>query len=81
MKTAKSTIDIIFKDNACGGDLLVANELNAVVEIIDADILENNTEMLSEVNSKNIEKLASGKKYGQHHCHICFKIYLSGSGL
>ena len=48
--------------------------------IIDADMLENNTEMLSEVNSV-VKNLPSAKNSGQHHCHICSKIYLSKSGL
>ena len=49
--------------------------------IIDADMLGNNTEMLSEVKSENIENLPSRKTYEQHHCYICSKICFSESGL
>ena len=44
--------------------------------IIDADMLENDTEMLSEV----IKNLPSAKNSGQQHCHMCSKICLSESG-
>ena len=43
-------------------------------------MLENNTEMLSEVNSV-VENLPSAKNSGQHHCHICSKVCLTESGL
>ena len=36
---------------ACGSDFLVADDFDAVIARIDADMLENNTEMLPEVNS------------------------------
>ena len=36
---------------ACGSDFLVADDFGVIMAIIDADMLENNTEMLSEVNS------------------------------
>ena len=36
--------------------------------------------MLSEVNCV-VENLPSAKNSGQHHCHICFKVCLSVSGL
>ena len=35
--------------------------------------------MLSEVNSV-VKNLPSAKNSGQHHCHICSKVYLSESG-
>ena len=35
--------------------------------------------MLSEVNSV-VKSLPSAKNSGQHHCHICSKVYLSESG-
>ena len=47
--------------------------------IIDADMLENDTEMLSELNSV-VENLPWAKNSG-HHCHIWSKICLSESGL
>ena len=65
---------------ACGSDFLVADNFDAVMAIIDADMLENDTETLSEVNSV-VENLPSEKKSGQHHCHICSKICLSELGL
>ena len=36
---------------ACGSDFLVADDFDAVIARIDADMLENNIEMLPEVNS------------------------------
>ena len=33
----------------CGSDFLVADDFDAIMAIIDADMLENNTEMLLEV--------------------------------
>ena len=64
----------------CSSDILVADDFDAVMAIIDADMLENDIEILSEVNSV-VENLPSAKNSGQHHCHICSKIYLSESGL
>ena len=43
-------------------------------------MLENNTEMLSEVNSV-VENLPSAKNSRQYHCHICSKVCLTESGL
>ena len=43
-------------------------------------MLDNDTEMSSEVNSV-VENLPSSKKSGKHHCHIYSKICLSESGL
>ena len=34
----------------CGSDFIVADDFDAVMAIIDADMLENVTEILSEVN-------------------------------
>ena len=64
----------------CGSDILVADDFDAVMAIIDADMLENDTEILSEVNSV-VENLPLAKNSGQYHCHICSKICLSESGL
>ena len=64
----------------CDSDFLVADNFDAVVAIIDADVLENDTEILSDVNCV-VENLPSTKNCGQHHCHICSKICLSESGL
>ena len=61
-----------------GSEFLVAEDFDAVMAIIDADMLENDTEMLSEVNSV-VENLPSAKNSG--HCHICSKICRSESGL
>ena len=54
----------------CGSDLLEVDDFDAVIAITDADMLSNDTEMLSEVNY-NVENLPSAKKSGQYHCHIC----------
>ena len=70
MKTTQSTGDRISKNGACGNNFLVADDFDAVMAIIDADMLENDT-----------ENLPSAKNSGQHHCHICCKICLSESGL
>ena len=64
----------------CGSDFLVQDDFDAVIVIIGADMLENNTEMLSEVNSV-VENLPSAKNSGQNHCHICSKVCLTESGL
>ena len=64
----------------CGSDFLVADDFDAVMAIIHADMLENDTEMLSEVNSV-AENLLSAKNSGQNHCHNCSKICVSESGL
>ena len=64
----------------CGSDFLVEDDFDTVMAITDADILENNIEMLSDVNSV-VENLPSTKNSGQHHYHICLKIFLSESGL
>ena len=48
--------------------------------IIDANILEKYTELLSKVNSV-VKNLPLPKKYEQPHCHICSKMYVSKSGL
>ena len=61
---------------ACGSDFLVADDFDGIMAIIDEDMLENSTEMLSEVNSV-VKNLPSVKKSGQHHCYICSKICLS----
>ena len=65
---------------ACGSDFLVADDFDGIMAIIDEDMLENSTEMLSEVNSV-VKNLPSVKKSGQHDCHICSKIYLPELGL
>ena len=64
----------------CGSDFLVADDFDAIMAIIDADMLENNTVMLLEVNSV-VENLPSASNSGQHHCHIYSNICLSESGL
>ena len=56
----------------CGSDFLVADDIDAVMAIIDAGIDEVNTV---------VEILPSAKNFGQHRCHICSKICLSESGL
>ena len=48
--------------------------------IIDADILENESEMLSEINPV-VENLPSGRNSRQLHCHVYSKMCLSESGL
>ena len=48
--------------------------------IINADMLENESEMLSEVNPV-VENLPSAKNSRPHHCHVCSKMCLSESGL
>ena len=58
----------------------MADDFDTVMAITDADILENNTEMLSEVNTV-AENLPSAKNSGRYHCHICSKDCLSESGL
>ena len=63
----------------CGSGFLVADNFDSVMTIIDANMLENDTEMLSEVNSV-IKNLPSAKNSGQHHYHICSNICLSESG-
>ena len=35
----------------CGDDFLVTDDIDSILTIIAADMLENNTEILSEVNS------------------------------
>ena len=82
----------------CGSDFLVADDFDAVMAMIDADMLENDTEMLSDLYSvvenlpsantemlsdlySIVENLPSAKNSGQHHCHICFKVCQSESGL
>ena len=35
----------------CGDDFLVTDDIDGILTIIAADMLENNTEILSEVNS------------------------------
>ena len=64
----------------CGSDFLVADDFVPVIAIIDADMSENDTELLPEVNSV-VENLLSAKNSGQHQCHICSKICLSESDL
>ena len=64
---------------ACSSDFLVADDFDTVMTVIDANILENNAERLSEVNSV-VKNLPSAKKSGQCHSHICSKIHLSESG-
>ena len=64
----------------CGSDFLEADDFDVVMAIIDADMLENNSEMLSEVNS-TVQNLPSAKNSGQHHCRDWSKICLSESGL
>ena len=65
---------------ACGSDFLVADNFDAAMAVIDAEMLENNAEMLLELNSV-IKNLPSAKKSGHHHCHICSKMCLSESRL
>ena len=65
---------------ACGNDFLVPDDFEVVNGRADVDMLKNDTEMLSEVNSV-VENLLSAKKSGYYHCHICSKICLSKSGL
>ena len=64
---------------ACSSDFLVADDFDTVMTVIYANILENNAERLSEVNSV-IKNLPSAKKSGQCHSPICSKIHLSESG-
>ena len=64
----------------CGSDFLVVDDFDVVMAIIDADMLENDSEMLLEVNSV-VKNLPSAKNSGQHHCHVCSKSCLSESGL
>lgn len=64
---------------ACSSDFLVADDFDTVMTVIDANILENNAERLSEVNSV-VKNLSSAKKSGQYNNHICSKIHLSESG-
>ena len=58
-----------------GSDFSVANDFDVVMAIIDSDMLQNDTEIISEVNSV-VENLTSAHNSGQHHCYICFKICL-----
>ena len=58
---------------ACSSDFLVADDFDAAMEVIDANILQNNVERLSEVNYV-VKNLPSAKKSGQCHSHICSKI-------
>ena len=53
----------------CGSDFLVADDFDAVMAIIDADMLENDTEMLSEVNSV-VGNLPSAKNSGQQGLYL-----------
>ena len=70
MKTAQSTGDRISKNgDFCGSDFLVADDFDAIMAIIDADMLENDTEMLSEVNSV-VENLPSAKNSGQQGLYL-----------
>ena len=64
----------------CGSDFLVEDDFDALMATIDAEMFENDTKMLSEVNSV-VENLPSAKNSGQHHCHICSKVCLTESGL
>ena len=61
-------------------DFVVADDLDSVIAIIDAGLLQSDTEMLLDVNSF-VENLPFGKKSGQHQRHICSKNCLSESGL
>ena len=54
---------------ACGSDFLVADDFDAVMGIIGADMLENDTVMSSKVNFV-VENLLSAKKSRKHHCHM-----------
>ena len=54
----------------CGRGFLVADDFDAVMAIIDADMLENDSEMLSEINSVE-GNLPLAKNSGQRHSHIC----------
>ena len=65
---------------AWGSDFLIIGDFDAVMTIIHAVMLENDTEILSEVNYFPTN-LLSARKSWQHHCHICPKIGLSQSGL
>ena len=47
----------------------MADDFDAAMAIIDPDMLENSTEMLSHANSV-IENLLSAKNSGQHRCHL-----------
>ena len=65
---------------ACGSNFLIADDFDGVMAVIDADMLENDAEMLSEVNYV-VKNLPSTNKSGQHHYRICSKLCLSESGL
>ena len=56
----------------CGRGFLETDDFDAVMAIIDADKLENDTEVLSEINSVD-ENLPLAKNSGQRHSHICSK--------
>ena len=64
----------------CGSDFLVEVDFDALMATIDADMFENDTKMLSEVNSV-VENLPSAKNSRQNHCLICCKVCLSESGV
>ena len=59
----------------CGRGFLVADDFDAVMAIIHADMLENDTEMLSEINSV-VENLPLAKNSGQRHSHVCSNVCL-----
>ena len=59
----------------CGRGFLVADDFDAVMAIIHADMLENDTEMLSEINSV-VENLPLAKNSGQRHSHVCSSVCL-----
>ena len=65
---------------ACNSEFVVADEFDVVMLITNTDILKNDTEMLSEVNSA-VKNLPSAKKSEQHHIDISSKIWLSESEL
>ena len=59
----------------CGRGFLETDDFDAVMAINDADKLENDTEVLSEINSVD-ENLPLAKNSGQLHSHICSKACL-----
>ena len=65
---------------ACVSNFLVTDNFDVVMATIDANILEKDTELLSEVNSV-VENLPSAKKSRHPYYHICSKIFLLKSGL
>ena len=65
---------------ACNSEFVVADDFDVVMPITNTDILKNDTEMLSEVNSA-VKNLPSAKKSEQHHIDISSKIWLSESEL